>query len=141
MPPFHIQLINSSPRVTSDRASINFVTSKPASSVCSIKGSDISHVADCELIRGRANCNGYCQSSQPIGSDGIVEYDLPQGSYIFRIVSRTENRERDVVRRRINIGMEITNIYQTLAASHLDRHYLTFTLHLLPKVNKELLWP
>jgi hypothetical protein len=36
-----------------------------------------------------------------------MQYDLPEGRYFFRIVAVTENRERDVLRRRIYIGMGI----------------------------------
>ena len=102
MPPFHIQLINSSPRVTNDHISVNFITSKPATSTCFFKGSGINSVADCKYS-DLAHCTDILIPIQ--GSNGEFEYEGPEGSYIFKIVARsTQNRERDIIRRRINIG-------------------------------------
>jgi hypothetical protein len=62
-----------------------------------------------------------------IGSNGMVKYDLPEGRYFFRIVARTGNRERDVLRRRIYIGKKYyrrcmggmaTSYIQVLALIH-----------------------
>ena len=48
-----------------------------------------------------------CQAKQTLaGSSGSVRYDsLPSGTYIFRIVAKAANGERDIDRRKIHIGM------------------------------------
>ena len=40
------------------------------------------------------------------GSSGSVRYDsLSSGTYVFRIVARAANGEKDIERRKIHIGM------------------------------------
>lgn len=40
------------------------------------------------------------------GSDGTIKYEnVPNGRHVLRIVAVTPNKERDVIRRRIYIGM------------------------------------
>ena len=48
-----------------------------------------------------------CQAKQILaGSSDSVRYDsLPSGTYIFRIVAKAANGERDIDRRKIHIGM------------------------------------
>ena len=48
-----------------------------------------------------------CQTKQTLaGSSGSVRYDsLSSGTYIFRIVAKAANGERDIDRRKIHIGM------------------------------------
>lgn len=59
VPPFHLRLINGSPRVTEDSLSVDFTTSKPATSTCFLVSrlSNQQNESDCKLGNISHSCN------------------------------------------------------------------------------------